>query len=169
MDRKKAEAVLAAVQNKYAQWIQMSREDFGQTHPDEFPQLVENFSISGLGRSAPFAVAWESNSPDDWAIRWHGDGDSRDPEGTFCEPIFSFVLGIYDTDGFEWDRVKRGAKFVHQRLITEDRKPERCWITKTNKRDGQVWYRVGDPKTGFLNTCTFEYFEERVVSFWEES
>lgn len=168
MDRKKAQAVLKAVEKKYEQWITMSREDFGQTHPDEFPQLMENYNWRGTGRPAPFAIVWESNSPDEWAGRWGGEINHKDPEGTFCEPIMSFILGIYDDGAFEWNRAKRGAKFVHQHLITEDRKPERCWITKISKVNSQVWYRVGDPKTGFLNTCTFEYFEDHVVSFWED-
>jgi hypothetical protein len=170
MDRKKAQAVLKAVESKYAEWILVSQE-YGSQDPQDYPQLMENFNYSGIGRPAPFAVAWECNSPDDWAIKWHGDGDSKDPEGVFCEPIFSFVLGVYDDGEFEWDRVKRGSKFVHQRLITEDRKPETCYITRTLKRDGsvrEVFYRVGDPKTGFLNKASAEYFSEHVVSFWED-
>lgn len=170
MDRKKAEAVLKAVECKYAEWILVGQE-YGSKDPEDHPQLVENFRYGIGGRPAPFAVAWECNSPDNWALAWHGDGDNRDPEGTFCEPIFSFVLGIYDDGEFEWGRVKRGSKFVHQHLIDEDHKPETCYITRTLKNGSavsEVFYRVGDPKRGFLNKASAEYFAEHVVSFWED-
>lgn len=171
MDRKKAQAVLEAVQSKYAQWIQMSREDFGQTHPDDFPQLMTNWWGTRLPheRPVPFVVAWECNSPDEWAMHWNNE----QPEslGVFCQPEFTFVLGIYDENDFEWDRVKRGSKFVHQHLIDEDHKPETCYITRTLKNGSavsEVFYRVGDPKRGFLNKASAEYFAEHVVSFWED-
>lgn len=160
MDRKKAQAVLEAVQNKYAEWIKELCPD-----PRDQPQLMENYD------GAPFAVAWESGSPDEWALAWHGDGTSKDPKGTFCEPIFTFVLGIYDEHGLEWNRVKRGGKFAHKYLITEDRKPETCYITRVERTGGAVdtvFYRVGDPKVGILNKASGEYFAKAVISFWED-
>lgn len=172
MNRKKAEAVLAAVNEKYAKWHEMSRE-LGYDKPDDFPQLVPNWhgwSLHG-GKPVAFAITWECNSPDDWAMDWW---NAQDKEiGVFCEPIFSFVLGIYDEDGFEWDRVKRGGKFVHQHLLSEDRDtPETCWITRVTRTPGgavdTVWYRSGDPKVGYLNKASAEYFESSVVSFWED-
>lgn len=88
MDQRKAERVLKAVEKKYATWIRLSQED-GVTDPDSYPRLVQSYD------RAPYAVVWECNSPDEWAVRW-GSAKREDPAGTFCEPIFSFVLGVYD-------------------------------------------------------------------------
>lgn len=171
MDRKKAEAVLAAVEAKYADWIKFTRDEYPNAGPDEFPQLVANWSgWTNTGKPVSFAVAWECNSPDEWALDWSNRQDTE--LGVFCEPIFSFVLGIYDENGTEWDRVKRGRKFVHQHLITEDRKPETCYITRVTRTPGgavdTVYYRSGDPKMGYLNKASAEYFEDHVLSFWED-
>jgi hypothetical protein len=87
MNKALAEKVLKAVERKYAKWIEFSRAD-GNTDPRDYPQLMADYD------GAPYAVVWESNSPDEWAIRW-GSAKREDPSGTFCEPIFSFVLGIY--------------------------------------------------------------------------
>lgn len=95
MNRTKAEKALKAVERKYARWIALSKED-GVTDPDNFPQIVEGFSF-GLDKPAPFAIVWECNSPDEWALRW-GSTKREDPTGVFCEPIMSFVLGVYDGD-----------------------------------------------------------------------
>lgn len=172
MKRSTAEAVFKAVQDKYEQWITMSREDFGQTDPGDFPQLQENWhgwSTGPHGKPTPFAIAWECNSPDDWALDWWNAQDEK--LGVTCEPIFSFVLGIYDNYDIEWELVKRGSCFTHQRALTADRKPEKCWITKVTRTPGgavdMVWYRHGDPKTGFLAKAEGAYFAESVISFWE--
>lgn len=164
MDRNKAEAALKAVQDRYADWIKFSRED-GITDADCYPQLVANYwGTRTQNKPAPFAIVWECNSPDDWAITYA----MEQPEGTgvYVDAEFSFVLGIFDDGEFEQHRVKRGAKFVHQRLLTKDDQPETCWITRTTK--DMVWYRNGDATAGFLNKCTAGYFAEHVVSFWEE-
>ncbi len=173
MDRKKAQAVLDAVNAKYAQWIQMSKEDFGQTDPNDYPQLVANWNgFTVPGRPAPFAIAWECNSPDDWALDWWNAQDKA--LGVFCEPIFSFVLGIYDEGGFEWGRVRRGSRFVHQMLTDADGKPLTCRITRVLHYNGgaveTVYYRVCSPhmEDRTLNKASAEYFSDHVVSFWED-
>lgn len=94
MNQAKAETVLRAVEKKYDRWIGFARAD-GVTDPDAFPKLVENFSYGIEDRPAPFAVVWEYNAPDDWAMRW-GSAKREDPPGTFCEPVYEYVLGIYN-------------------------------------------------------------------------
>ena len=170
MNRRKAEAVLAAVEAKHADWIKLSK-DWGDVHPDNYPQLIPNWwgNRRTSERPVPFVVAWECNSPDNWAINWWNAQDKG--LGVVCEPEFSFVLGIHDDGEFEWDRVKRGGKFVHQRLLTQGRKPETCWITRVVRYNGAVetvYYRSGDPKTGYPNKASAEYFESHVLSFWED-
>lgn len=92
--RKQAEAVLSAVERKH-HWYLMEfalTEDGGidfetmvpVTNSTCRPHLVENCD------GAPYAIVWESNSPDDWAINFY-----EDIKGVFCEAIMSFVLGIY--------------------------------------------------------------------------
>lgn len=89
MNKTLAEKVLKAVEKKYAVWIQLTKDD-GTTAPDYFPQLVENYG----GKPGQYAIVWECGAPDEWALRW-GSAKREDPSGTFCEPIYSFVLGIY--------------------------------------------------------------------------
>lgn len=96
MDKSTAQTVLKAVELKYAKWISLSKAD-GATDPDDFPRLVENYTFGIENHPAPFAIVWECNAPDEWTQRW-GSAKREDPPGTFCEPIYSYVLGIYDGD-----------------------------------------------------------------------
>jgi hypothetical protein len=174
VDRKKAEAVLKAVETKYAEWIALSKAD-GINDADCYPQLVANWwgYRERSGRPAPFAVSWEVNSPDNWAVTFsmEQEGNVNVPDGVHCEAEFSFVLGVHDNDEFDWNRVKRGSKFVHQRAIDRDGQPVTCWITKVSRVDDGidvVWYRHENPKTGFLSKCSAEFFADKVLSFWED-
>lgn len=90
MNQAKAERALRAVERKYGVWIKLSRED-GITDPEQYPQLRKN----GVGPYVTYSIVWESNSPDEWAIKW-GSEKKEDPAGIFMEPIMSFVLGVYD-------------------------------------------------------------------------
>lgn len=86
MNQRKAEAVLRAVETKYAEWLALDNSkgtEYG-------PQLVR-----GYYRRDDWCIVWEKGSPDEWAIKWGWNGN-EDPAGTFCEPVYSFVLGIYD-------------------------------------------------------------------------
>lgn len=95
MNKATAEKVLKAVEKKYEKWIGFAKED-GATAED-LPKLVEDYSFGIEGHPAPYAIVWESGSPDEWALRW-GSAKREDPPGTYCEPVYSFVLGIYDGD-----------------------------------------------------------------------
>ena len=86
MNKRKAEAVLTAVKRKYRlELAEYSDELFAS----DGPKIMRSFY-----RDGDWAVVWEAG-PDEWAIRW---GEEKDPAGTFCEPIYSYALGVYDAD-----------------------------------------------------------------------
>jgi hypothetical protein len=84
---------------------------------DELPRLAENYQWSDRKPAVPFAVIWEAG-PDGWAMSPLGDehvdeeltadlqefapgevirqpGVVPEPDGVFCEAIYSYALGIY--------------------------------------------------------------------------
>lgn len=68
------------------------------------------------------------------------------------------------------DEVRRWAVFVHKRYITEDRKPEMCYITRVSRsgHNGKIetiHYRVGSPK-GFLTKTSADYFVTHSFKEW---
>lgn len=107
-----AEKVLAAVKARYKGWFDK---------PEDGPQLLKDYDYLGLG-PAPYAVLWEGG-PHEWAIAFTA-GDTTEeersmlvdaagefgipydppaeeltptiPDEVFCEPVTSFILGIYD-------------------------------------------------------------------------
>jgi hypothetical protein len=87
MNQRKAELVLAAVERKYAKWLAFDNAK----GTENGPKLVKN----GPGMYVSYSIVWEVNSPDEWALKW-GSEKNEDPAGVFCEPILSFVLGVYD-------------------------------------------------------------------------
>lgn len=110
--RQQAEAVLQAIRTQFSAYVQaegITEELLRPLSDDDLPQLVEDYD------GAPFAIVWESNSPYEWAYRvFEGGVDEEmtelasefgggvvrtpavtEPEGVHCEPLMSFILGIY--------------------------------------------------------------------------
>lgn len=89
---KKATAlkVLKEIEAKHAEWLKVS-EEFYPGHPDNRP-ILYNADHEQLSKGS-WSIAWEGTSPEDWAINF----ETSIP-GVFVEPIFSFVLGIYDNN-----------------------------------------------------------------------
>lgn len=122
--REQAEAVLAAVKEKFAAYcttfpVTGGRMDFDAEPvplPEEcLPRLVEDYRW-GDGPGAPFAVVWEEG-PFEWALQ-ELEGETVDeeataglqefapgrvlrhravglPEGVLVEPVTGSVLGVY--------------------------------------------------------------------------
>ena len=107
--REDAETVLALVRAQFHTYLEpLTLDDttYEPTCPE--PTLIEDYD------GAPFVVAWE-DGPDDWAYRFTVGGSSEEerilaaefgatitpdepavvPDHLRCEPIYSFVLGIY--------------------------------------------------------------------------
>lgn len=86
--------VLQAIKDEYA-WLIKGDAEIGMAPltGNDLPQLMFEWSFIDPSRTAPWVVAWESCSPDEWAPKWEGKADKR--IGVFTEPYLSFVLGIY--------------------------------------------------------------------------
>lgn len=92
-----AEKVLAAVKRQFKPWI-----DAGMAGP----RLVKDYSWSDIGNPAPYAIVWEDGSPYEWCFLFPYGGVEEEfgfnvkaveiPKSVFTEPIFSFILGIYE-------------------------------------------------------------------------
>jgi hypothetical protein len=94
-----AQRVLKAVETTFKPWIEAGMHG---------PQLVENYEWSdGMQvHPTPWAIVWEDGSPYEWAYNFpHGGVDEEFgfkikaaelPKSVHTEPIFSFVLGIFE-------------------------------------------------------------------------
>lgn len=82
--------MLQAVLSHYREWI----KEFKLTDPRDLPTLTYKWEWEE-GHVYPWAISWESCSPDDWAIEW--DNKRNKHIRVWAEAYFSFVL-IFSKD-----------------------------------------------------------------------
>jgi hypothetical protein len=77
MNRKTAEQVLEEIKARYADYLPYSQPNLRDNTHEELSE-------------GSWSIDWE-DGPDEWCL-----GYRTEVPGVFVEPIFSFVLGVYD-------------------------------------------------------------------------